>query len=151
MASHAAAMYPLLNERRLYHYTGGEPPGSEADVEAWFSALESRQSPDGLEHWLTWIVHQQDSAVAVGYVQATVSGADADIAWLLGVGWQGQGFAREASSALVSWLLDNGVAAITAHVHPDHLASQGVARAAGLAFTGSIVDGEQVWALGRQR
>lgn len=139
-------MYPVLCHRELYEFTGGEPPHSRADVAAWFRALESRQSPDGQERWLTWIVHLQDSGAALGYVQATVKGGVADIAWVIGVDWQGQGYAKEAASALVSWLLASGVAGITAHVHPEHFASLGVARAAGLAFTGRLLDGEQVWA-----
>lgn len=147
LASHAEAMYPVLGDIELYEYTGGEPPRSEADVAAWFGALESRQSPDGLEQWLTWIVHLERGGGAMGYVQATVREHSADIAWLLGLDWQGRGYAKEAASALVAWLLSGGVRSITAHTHPDHLASQGVARAAGLAFTGSFVDGEQVWSL----
>lgn len=151
LASHAAAMYPVLRDRELYQYTGGEPPQSEAEVVAWFCALESRQSPDGREHWFTWVVHLDVSDAALGYVQATVREGTADIAWLIGVDWQGKGYAKEAVLALVSRLLASGTSSITAHIHPDHEASQGVARRAGLVFTGGVEDGEQVWALATDR
>ncbi|MFI5080697.1 MAG: hypothetical protein ACHQCE_06480 [Streptosporangiales bacterium] len=34
---------------------------------------------------------------------------------------------------------------VVAHIHPGHLASQGVARAAGLSPTGDVHDGEVRW------
>jgi hypothetical protein len=34
---------------------------------------------------------------------------------------------------------------VVAHIHPGHLASQGVARAAGLSPTGDVYDGEVRW------
>jgi RimJ/RimL family protein N-acetyltransferase len=63
-------------------------------------------------------------------------GRAAEIAWAVGVPWQGQGIASEAARALVSWLERRGVAVITAHIHPDHHASATVATRAGLRPTG---------------
>jgi RimJ/RimL family protein N-acetyltransferase len=140
-------MFPVLEEPALYTYTGGKPPASRDDVEAWFLALESRQSPDGLEAWLTWIIELTSGREAIGYVQATVTGGRADLAWLIGTPWQGQGYAGEAATALVVWLLDNRVSEITAHVHPGHVASHRVALSAGLKRSGVVSDGEEVWAL----
>jgi RimJ/RimL family protein N-acetyltransferase len=148
LASHAGAMYPVLYDRDLYSYTGGEPPKTESDVEAWFSALETRQSPDGRQQWLTWIVELSGRHDAIGYVQATITEDSADVAWLIGLDWQQQGYASEAASTLVPWLLANGVTTIRAYMHPRHEASQKVARAAGLAPTGKTLDGEEVWRLG---
>ena len=45
----------------------------------------------------------------------------------------------------VAWLDARGVAAIQAHIHPEHAASAAVARGAGLRPTGQIEDGEQLW------
>jgi hypothetical protein len=36
----------------------------------------------------------------------------------------------------------------TAHIHPDHVASIGVARTLGLSPTSTVVDGEVRWATG---
>lgn len=44
-----------------------------------------------------------------------------------------------------AWLRQNGVAALIAHVHPDHRASIGVARRVGLAPTNVMVGGEVRW------
>ena len=87
---------------------------------------------------------------AIGYVQATVTAAGgvADVAWVIGVPWQGRGFASEAAAALVAWLRAEGVRVVTAHVHPEHAASAAVAARAGLVPTDEIEDGERVWRLG---
>ncbi len=53
--------------------------------------------------------------------------------------------ARDAAGAMVAWLREQGVATVVAHVHPDHRASQGVARAVGLTPTVITVDGEVRW------
>ena len=84
---------------------------------------------------------------AVGYVQATVvdGGRQAEIAWVIGVDWQGRGYATEAARALVAWLDSRGVTTIRAHIHPGHAASAAVARRAGLAPTGHVGEGEQLW------
>ncbi|MEU4392818.1 GNAT family N-acetyltransferase [Kribbella sp. NPDC023855] len=81
----------------------------------------------------------------VGYVQATVSGDEGEIAWVLGTSWQGRGCAREAAVGLVAWLDAHGVRRIVAHVHPEHTASAAVAAAAGLTETAHLDDGEGLW------
>jgi protein-L-isoaspartate O-methyltransferase len=76
-------------------------------------------------------------------------GRAAEIAWAVGVAWQGQGIASEAARAVVGWLERRGVATITAHIHPDHHASATVATRAGLRPTGEYRDhegiSEQLW------
>jgi RimJ/RimL family protein N-acetyltransferase len=61
------------------------------------------------------------------------------------VDWQGHGYAAEAAGALVAWLDSRGVTTVRAHIHPGHAASAAVARRAGLAPTGHVDDGEQLW------
>ncbi len=109
--------------------------------------MRRRHSPDGTEDWLNWIVRVREGGEPVGTVQATVveGGSQAEIAWVVGTPWQGRGYAREATSALVAWLRGRGVARIVAHVHPDHAASEAVARAAGLVPTDETQDGERLW------
>lgn len=51
---------------------------------------------------------------------------------------------------MIEWLGAQGVLRIDAHVHPEHVASAGVARSAGLTPTGETVDGEVVWRLRTQ-
>ena len=145
LKSHAEAMFTVLADEKLYEFTGGTPPQSIDAIENWFSALESRKSENGDELWLTWLLFAKQSNTTIGYVQATVKDSSTDIAWLVGSLWQGLGYASEASSALSSWLIASHLNMITAHVHPDHISSQKVAKAAGLYNSGRVHDGEEVW------
>jgi RimJ/RimL family protein N-acetyltransferase len=105
-------------------------------------------SPDGGQAWLNWMLRRRDTGELVGTVQATVTEAAADLAWVVAVPHQRKGHAREAALAVQKLLRDAGVSRFTAHIHPDHIASAGVARALGLAPTGTVVDGEIRWADG---
>ncbi|MEH6517600.1 MAG: GNAT family N-acetyltransferase [Halioglobus sp.] len=145
MGAHAEAMYTVLSDDSLYKYTGGSPPQSVVDVEKWFSALESRKSTDGHELWLTWLIFTVEGDRAIGYIQATVENSKADIAWLVGSKWQGNGYASEAAATLSAWLAASDIDRISAHIHPNHIASKLVASAAGLHSSGQMEDDEEVW------
>ena len=91
-------------------------------------------------------MRRRDDGLAVGTVQVTLlvrrDGSNALVAWVVGVPWQGHGYATEAATALVEWLHELGVDDIAAHIHPDHQASAAVASRAGLHRTADLVDGE---------
>ncbi|CAA9543164.1 MAG: hypothetical protein AVDCRST_MAG49-1062 [uncultured Thermomicrobiales bacterium] len=146
----AEEMAPLLADARLHEFVGGEPLSLPA-LRARYRRLASGHSPDGGERWLNWVVRRRDDGRAVGTVQATVT-AEGDgkvvawVAWVVGVPSQGQGFASEAATALVRWLAAIG-ADVVAAIAPGHVASESVARRAGLSVTGDHVDGERVWRL----
>jgi RimJ/RimL family protein N-acetyltransferase len=143
--SDAEEMVAVLGDERLHTFTGGRPPTLD-ELRARYARLVEGRSPDGAEQWRNWIVRRRDGR-AVGTVQATIAAAGraAEVAWVIAVPWQGQGLAAEAAEGLVAWLEARGVQTITAHVHPDHHASATVAARAGLAATGEVHDGEQVW------
>lgn len=143
----ADSMVAVLGDERLHEFIGGRPAGL-ADLRRRYERLVAG-SGDPDEIWLNWIVRRGIDHEAVGTVQATVTRLDtswlAEIAWIIGVPWQGQGFAAEAARGLVDWLRSQGTAVITANIHPDHHASANVAARAGLIATGAFVDGERVW------
>ena len=143
---HADEMVEVLVDPRLYAFTGGTPPDREA-LRARYERQVIGHSVDGSETWRNWIIRWRASDAPVGFVQATITDEtrSADIAWLVGVSWQGQGIAVEAATAMVGWLERTGVGAITAHVHPDHAASAAVASRLGLVPTDEMHDGERVW------
>jgi RimJ/RimL family protein N-acetyltransferase len=93
------------------------------------------------ERWLNWVVRREPDGALVGTAQATVRADHALIAWVIAVPFQGRGYAKAAARAVVA-LLD--VPAV-AHIHPDHAASEAVARAAGLVPTEDWTNGERVW------
>lgn len=149
--AHAAELAPLLDDVALHTFIGGEP-ASERALKARYERQAVGHSSDGAEAWLNWVVRRRDDGGAVGTVQATVRHEaallSAEVAWVVVRDQQRQGFATEAALRMAEWLRDRGVLELAAHVHPDHEASQRVARALGLHPTGTIVDGEIVWRSG---
>ncbi|HEY2307356.1 MAG TPA: GNAT family N-acetyltransferase [Streptosporangiaceae bacterium] len=142
----AAEMAGVLSGDALYTYTGGAPPGLD-ELRARYAGQAAGRSPDGREEWRNWILRREPDGDAVGYVQATITGEGrrAEIAWVVGLPWQGHGYATEAARALVGWLDSRGVQVIQARIHPEHAASAAVARRAGLRPSGAVEDGEQLW------
>src|SRR5947209_3337121 len=147
---HADEMAPLLADAPLYEFTGGTPPSLD-ELRARYQRQVVGHSPDGVERWCNWICRRSCDGAAVGFVQATVSEDQgpltAVLAWTVGAGYQGQGYAREAAAEVLRWLRDAGVARLVAYIHPGHRASMAVAGALGLAPTEARVDGEVVWEL----
>jgi RimJ/RimL family protein N-acetyltransferase len=144
----ADEMVDVLADTSLYAYTGGRPP-TRRELVARYRAQVAGRSGDGREEWRNWIVRERSGGAATGFVQATITGDDenriADVAWVIGVGWQGRGYATEAAAGLVRWLDAAGVREIVAHVHPDHAASAAVAGRIGLEPTDVFVEGERRW------
>ncbi|MEU4602531.1 GNAT family N-acetyltransferase [Kribbella sp. NPDC023972] len=138
---YAAEMAKVLADPNLYTFTGGEPPTVEALENRYRRQLAGPSRTD--EHWLNWMLQYDDQLV--GYVQASVTGSMAEIAWVIGTNWQGRGYAKEAALGLVGWLNEQAVERIIAHVHPGHAASAAVAAAAGLTRTEQLDDGEYLW------
>lgn len=140
----AAEMVDVLADPVLYEFTGGEPP-TRAELETRY-ARQVEGSGRTREIWCNWIVRRAVDERAVGFVQATVVDDSADLAWLIGVSHQGQNIASEAAQAMSTWLVGHGVDRLSAHIHPEHRASQIVAGRIGLLASGRIDDdGEAVW------
>ncbi|MFE7166242.1 GNAT family N-acetyltransferase [Streptomyces sp. NPDC057616] len=143
--AHAAEMAAVLSDPALHTYIGGRPSTPEA-LRLRYEHLVAG-SPDPSVSWCNWVLREREESRFVGTVQATVTGAAAEIAWVVGTPWQGRGYASEAARALVDLLRRRSVRTVVAHIHPGHLASAAVARAAGLAPTGEEQDGEVRWRL----
>jgi RimJ/RimL family protein N-acetyltransferase len=146
--AHADEMLSVLGDRGLYEFIGGEPP-SLATLRARYARQVAGSSADGAHGWLNWIVRARKSRDVLGAVQATLSleggKLQAELAWIVGVAGQGQGYATEATGAMLAWLARHGVVVFVAHIHPGHSASIWVARRLGLTATGAVVDGEIRW------
>jgi RimJ/RimL family protein N-acetyltransferase len=150
----AEALAEVFLDERMYRFTGGQP-GTLEDLRAAFARIQAQPANDrGGTGQRNWTVRRRADGQAVGMVQAVVAdgGRSAEIAWAVGVAWQGQGIAWEAAQAVVAWLEAHGVQRITAHINPDHHASGGVATRVGLHPTGEVREqrgvGEQLWRRG---
>ena len=147
--AHAEEMAAVLGDPALYAIIGGAPP-SAAELASRYRRWERPTSDDGREGWLNWVVLRDADTAAVGTVQATtadgVHGLTAEVAWVVGVPFQGHGYATEAAAAVVGWLVERGARDVHAHIAPDHPASEAVARRIGMRATGEFRDdGEQRW------
>lgn len=140
----ATEMVGVLADADLYRFTGANPPDLE-ELESRYRAQvigPARQD----EAWHNWILRLAPARIAIGFVQATVIGDSAELAWVVGTNWQNQGFATEAAKAMREWLTAEGIGEFTAHIHPDHAVSEKVAAAIGLLPTEDVDSvGEVVW------
>jgi RimJ/RimL family protein N-acetyltransferase len=152
---HVDEAFVLLDDVRLHTFTGGAPDTREQLV-ARFARQVLGSSPDGRHGWLNWVLRHRRGGPLLGTVQATLTRVEdqtagdaettqAELAWVVGHDHHGRGYATEAAAAVVAWLAVRGVRRFSAHIHPDHHASAGVARRLGLQPTDRVVDGELLW------
>jgi RimJ/RimL family protein N-acetyltransferase len=96
--------------------------------------------------WGNWAVRVRAAGTVAGTVQATLPAGGpfagpAEVAWVVVGPAQGRGYATEAARSLVALLQAVGWT-VVAHIDPGHLASQWVARRAGLSPTVDVRDAE---------
>jgi ribosomal-protein-alanine N-acetyltransferase len=115
---HAEALFGLLQDPSIYVYVPTEPPASVSALRERYEYLARRKSPDGREAWLNWAVRVQETGAYAGTIQATVRpDATALLAYELGAGHRGAGYATEACEAVIRELVDgHGVAEVVALV-----------------------------------
>ncbi|MEU5879414.1 GNAT family N-acetyltransferase [Spirillospora sp. NPDC047279] len=147
-AHDADEMAVVLGDPRLHDFIGGEPLTVD-ELRARYEQLAAGPAPFHQEGWLTWIIRRRRDRRAVGFVQATVTpgarGLRANVAWVVGMPFQGFGFATEAAAGMLGWLRAHAVHEITAAVHPGNAPSAAVARKLGLRPTGEWSGDEIVW------
>jgi len=139
----------LLNPA-LYHYIGDAPATAAAAGERVGRWLRGSADPDAL--WINYVARRRDDGRLVGLAQATVRRAGGsrfgacEIAYLVDPPAQGRGFGKEMMRGFCAELRKTlSPAEFIAHIYPGHAASEGIAKAVGLAPTADRVDGERVW------
>src|SRR4051794_16468089 len=100
-AEHAGEMQPVLADAALHTFMGGVPR-SLAELEARYGRLATGGSADATEVWGNWVLRVTAGGAAVGELQATLpaagpEGGPALVAWVVGTGYQGHGYASEAA------------------------------------------------------
>lgn len=138
-AAHAEAMFEVLADLEIYRYLDYSPAPSVEHLRTVYSRLEARQSSDGSQVWLNWVVRPQQQA-PIGYVQATiVSPNSAWIAYVLSSRQWGRGYAYEAALAMVERLASAyGVSRFLATVEAEN--GRSIRLLEGLAFRPATAD-----------
>ena len=126
--SHAALLFPWLQDPRIYTYTPQNPPVSLEALEQRYALLQCRLSPEGDEAWLNWAVRLASSAplpTYVGCVQATVLPTrTAYLAYEFFPTFWGNGYAGEACRSVLQLLfVDYAITTVEAEVDTRNTAS----------------------------
>ncbi len=138
---HAEAMFGVLDDPSLYHYTPSEIPTSLGWLRERYRVLSRGVSPDASQLWLNWIVLRHEDRIPIGYVQATVplNLSHALMGWTIGRAAQGHGYARESVRAVCSHLMCNGVAEARATIDVRNAASISVAESVGFVLEATTI------------
>ncbi|HKN07155.1 MAG TPA: GNAT family N-acetyltransferase [Thermoplasmata archaeon] len=107
---HAAKLYAVLRDPRIYTFISDDPPSSVGDLEARFARYLKGPAPSSGALFLNWAVRLKTGGDYIGTLQATIDigGRRASVAYLLGPGFWGKGLASEALGALLGWLFSRG-------------------------------------------
>ena len=107
--AHADEMFAVLGDPAIYEFEN-EPPPSLEWLRTRYAKLESRQSADGREQWLNWVIRIRTTEL-IGHVQATVHpNGCAAIAYELASAHWGRGLARQAVEAMIGELAEHHAA-----------------------------------------
>ena len=131
---HARTLFRLVSAVRLFKYVDQDPPLSEKALEMRYRGWSTGLSPDGTELWLNWAGRLRGTEEYIGWFQATVrADLTAEIAYVTFVDRQRRGFAREASAAVIGYLIRvHRVSAVAATVDPHNVASIALAKSLGM-------------------
>ena len=122
VAAHAVELFAVLSDPAIYEYENA-PPESVDWLRARFRRLEARASADRREIWLNWVVRLH-TGEAVGYVQATICGERAAIAYIFASPHWGHGLASEAVRAMIEELRETyGVKLLSATLKRNNVRS----------------------------
>jgi [ribosomal protein S5]-alanine N-acetyltransferase len=107
---HAAKLYPVLRDPRIYRFIPDEPPSSEMDLEALFARYLQGPPPSQRALFFNWAVRLKGEGSYIGTLQATVDleSRRAILAYLVGPDFWGKGLASEALRALLAYLFSRG-------------------------------------------
>jgi RimJ/RimL family protein N-acetyltransferase len=113
---HAAALFPLLGDARVWQHIQGSDGATEEQMRAAYARRAAGSTRPG-ERWMNFAV-RLSSDPYLGRVEATVHDQTwAEIAYVFGLSHRGRGYARAA----VSWLLGQvGVGEVWAAVAPSN-------------------------------
>ncbi len=122
MIDDASALFDALDRPEVGIYIGGpyadSCEGMAEVIARWLSGPPGDRTD---ETWLNYVVRLADGTV-IGHAQATLHDNWAEVAWVLGASWWGQGFGQETAEALLKRVTAlGGTQLVWATVHPDNV------------------------------
>ena len=137
-------MFPVLSDPAIYRYIDEAPPASVEAVAERHGRQMAGRSADGSELWFNWIVRENATGKAIGYVQATVIGERAWIAYVIAPSSQGKGLGREATEAMMQILRErNATSLFQAEADKGNAASRNLLRSLGFVEVPGAKDNDQ--------
>ena len=103
VVEHAQVMVDVLSDPTIYKYIDESPP-SLSELKKRYEFLSKGKSPDGQEHWLTWVVFKKKTPkVPIGYIQATIKEPElCTLGYVFNSQYWGKGYASECLTALLN-------------------------------------------------
>ena len=130
----AAAMFPALRDPLIYLYVPRNAPANGAELAQHFARVIQETAPNRLDQWLNWTVWLRDGGAGLGTIEATVKPDHrVEIGYLFDPRVWRRGFAREAVSAMMEHLSQNGAASFEAVIDIRNTASKALAASLGFA------------------
>jgi RimJ/RimL family protein N-acetyltransferase len=147
---HADGLFEALDDPLVGRFIGGPEMTTLDELRARIRRLLAGPSDPRAETWRNWVVRLDGTII--GRVEATLHDGVAEIGYVFGPRWWGQGYAGEAVAWLVEELRRDGVAQAWATVDPANKASARLlqrasfeAAAAGIVPLHSYVAGDLVF------
>ncbi|NDV01694.1 GNAT family N-acetyltransferase [Pseudoroseicyclus tamaricis] len=129
----AGALFAAIGNAETYAALDIDPPGSADQIRAQITR-QNAGPPGGGALWLNWAVRVE--GVVAGFVQATVTGEEADFAYVLGAGFWRRGIGRRAARlAMAELAARHGVTRLIADTDRDNAASQALLKRLGFRRT----------------
>jgi RimJ/RimL family protein N-acetyltransferase len=151
--AHVAQLAPALCDARVYDYVQGSWPENAVALKGKFERMLSGPAArkDKQLRW-NFSVFRQSDDVGLGRLEATIVGAHAEIAYLLGSEYWQQGYGTEAAQWLLSALQQAGLRTAYATIYPSNVASEALLKKLGFdeIFSGwpelySMDEGDRVF------
>ncbi|HEY2250222.1 MAG TPA: GNAT family N-acetyltransferase, partial [Planctomycetaceae bacterium] len=124
-ALHAAELFEPLSDPRVWEFIGKNPYPTVNAVAGHFAHMAAGPpARHGHERWINYAVRSRAQGIVLGTLQATVVDRWAEVAFLFGPRYWGQGYATEAMSAFQEYLRHSApVEEFWATTHPQNARS----------------------------
>lgn len=100
-AEHAQALFPLFADPVVYQHIDDHPPTSVGELASRYERMSAGPPAHRTgESWWNYAVRLLGSGLAIGRIEATIVEDRAEVAYLFGQAYWGQGYATEA----LEWL-----------------------------------------------